>query len=105
MDLRALKICSQANFQRHDRPQPGTTGTRCYMCHETAHFLSSRPILAEYTFLGKVSRNMQTLLVLSNGDPIPNYLMNHSWASQVNDFYTRNPHLLRDAPLNIQANF
>src|SRR5882724_1976988 len=74
------------------------------MCHEMAHFLSSCPILAEYTQLGKVSRNMQNLVILSNGDPIPNHPMNCLWAAQVNDFYTRNPHLLKDPPLHIQAN-
>src|SRR5882724_7508768 len=70
-----------------------------------AHFLSSCPILAEYTWLGKVSRNVQNLLVLSNGDPIPNDPMNHLWAAQVNNFYSRNPHLLKDPPLHMQANF
>src|SRR5882724_3123993 len=75
------------------------------MCHKMAHFLSSCPILAEYTRLGKVSRNAQNLLVLGNSDPIPNDLMNHSWAAQVDDFYTRNPHLLKDPPLHIQAKF
>src|SRR5882724_9084346 len=74
------------------------------MCHEMAHF-SSCPILAEYTQLGKVSRNVQNLLILGNGDSIPNNPMNHSWAAWVNKFYTRNPHLLRDPPLHIQANF
>src|SRR5882724_13355105 len=75
------------------------------MCHEMAHFLSSCPILAEYTQLGKVSRNAQNLLILSNGDPIPNDLMNHLWAAQVDNFYSRNPHLLKDPPPHMQANF
>src|SRR5882724_3952581 len=75
------------------------------MCHETAHFLSGCPILAEYTRLGKVSRNAQNLLVLGNGDPIPNDPMNHSWAAWVNDFDLRNPHLLKDPLPHIQANF
>jgi len=75
------------------------------MCHETAHFLRSSPILAEYTWLGKVSRNVQNLLILGNGNPIPNDLMNHSWPAQVNDFYSRNPHLLKDPPPHMQANF
>src|SRR5882724_12877931 len=75
------------------------------MCHEMAHFLSSGPILAEYTQLGKVSRNMQNLLILSNGDPIPNDLMNHLWAVWVDNFYTRNSHLLKDPPPHIQAKF
>src|SRR5882724_11161532 len=95
----------QNDYQRQDRPQPGTAGTQCYMCHETAHFLSSCPILAEYTRLGKVSRNMQNLLVLGNGDPIPNDLMNRLWAARVDDFYSRNPHLLKDPPPHMQANF
>jgi len=95
----------QANFQRQDQPCPGTAGTQCYMCHETAHFLSSCPILAEYTQLRKVSRNMQNLLILGNGDPIPNDPMNHLWAAQVDNFYSRNPHLLKDPPLHMQANF
>src|SRR5882724_11552313 len=93
------------DYQRQNRPWLGTAGTRCYMCHETAHFLSSCPILAEYTWLGKVSRNMQNLLVLGNGDPIPNDPMNHSWAAQVDNFYSRNPHVLKDPPPHIQANF
>ena len=75
------------------------------MCDKTAHFLSSCPILAEYTQLGKVSRNVQNLLVLSNSDPISNDLMNLSWAARVDDYYMRNPHLLKDPPLHIQANF
>src|SRR5882724_4971736 len=75
------------------------------MCHETAHFLSSCPILAEYTQLGKVSRNAQNLLVLGNGDDIPNNPMNRSWAARVEDFYSRNPHLLKDPPPHMQANF
>src|SRR5882724_6784978 len=95
----------QADFQRQDRPCTGMAGTRCYMCHDTAHFLSSCPILAEYTQLRKSSRNMQNLLVLGNGDPIANDLMNCSWGAQVNDFYARNPHLLKDPPPHIQANF
>src|SRR5882724_5169140 len=66
------------DYQRQDQPQPGTAGTQCYMCHEMAHFLSSCPILAKYTQLGKVSRNVQNLLILGNGDPIPNDLMNRS---------------------------
>src|SRR5882724_11060861 len=93
------------DYQRQDRPRLGTAGTQCYMCHETAHFLRSCPILAEYTQLGKVSRNAQNLLILGNGDPIPNDLMNHSWAARVDDFYSRNPHLLKDPPLHMQANF
>src|SRR5882724_8203800 len=93
------------DYQRQDRPRLGTAGTQCYMCHETAHFLSSCPILAEYTRLGKVSRNTQNLLVLGNSDPIPNDPMNRSWAAQVDDFYSRNPHLLKDPPPHMQANF
>src|SRR5882724_11222425 len=31
--------------------------------------------------------------------------MNHLWAAQVNDFYSRNPHLLKDPPPHMQANF
>jgi len=65
----------------------------------------SPAVVPKYTQLGKVSRNAQNLLVLSNGDPIPNDLMNHSWAVQVDDFYSRYPHLLKDPPLHIQANF
>src|SRR5882724_820773 len=75
------------------------------MCDKTAHFLSSCPILAKYTQLGKVSRNVQNLLVLGNGDPIPNDLMNCSWAARVDDFYSRNPPLLKDPPPHMQANF
>src|SRR5882724_7698288 len=75
------------------------------MCHEVAHFLSSCPILDEYTRLGKFSRNVQNLLVLSNGDPIPNDPMNCSWAAWVDNFYSRNPHLLKDPPPHMQANF
>ena len=75
------------------------------MCHKMAQFLSSCPILAEYTQLGKVSRNAQNLLILSNSDPILNDPMNHLWAAQVDDFYMRNPHLLNDPPPHIQANF
>jgi len=75
------------------------------MCYKTAHFLSSCLILDEYTQLGKVSRNAQNLLILGNGDPIPNDLMNCSWAAWVDDFYMRNPHLLKDPPPHIQANF
>src|SRR5882724_2163831 len=75
------------------------------MCHEMAHFLSNCPILAKYTQLGKVSRNTQNLLVLGNGDPIPNNPMNCSWAAWVDDFYSRNPHLLKDPPPHMQANF
>jgi len=75
------------------------------MCNEMAHFLSSCPILAKYAQLGKVSRNTQNLLVLGNGDPIPNNPMNRSWAAQVDDFYSRNPHLLKDPPPHMQANF
>jgi len=37
----------QADFQRQDLPHLVTVGTRCYMCHEMAHFLSSCLILAE----------------------------------------------------------
>src|SRR5882724_9222729 len=95
----------QNDYQRQDQPRLGTAGTHCYMCHETAHFLSSCPILAEYTQLGKFSRNMQNLLVLRNGDPIPNDPMNCSWAARVDNFYSRNPHLLKDPPLHMQANF
>src|SRR5882724_12285897 len=74
------------DYQSQNRPQLGTAGTQCYMCHEMAHFLSSCPIMAEYTWLGKVSRNMQNLLILGNGDPIPNDPMNHLWAAQVDNF-------------------
>jgi len=73
------------------------------MCHEIAHFISSCPILAEYTWLRKVSRNAQNFLVLGNSDLIPNDLMN--WATRVNVIYTRNPHLLKDPPPHIQAKF
>jgi len=74
------------------------------MCHKTAHFLSSCPILAEYTQLGKVSRNAQNLLILGNGDPIP--MTDELFvAAQVDDFYSRNQHLLKDPPLHMQANF
>src|SRR5882724_4087636 len=31
--------------------------------------------------------------------------MKHSWAARVDDFYSRNPHLLKDPPLYMQANF
>jgi len=61
----------QANFQRQAQSQPGTAGTRCYMCHEMAHFLRSWPILAEYTQLEKVSRNVQTSLYLATETLFP----------------------------------
>jgi len=51
------------DYQRQDDPGQEQQHS-VLMCHETAHFLSSCPILAEYTRLGKVSRNMQNLLVL-----------------------------------------
>jgi len=95
----------ETDYQRQARLQPGTAGTQCYMCHKMAHFLSSCPILAEYTQLGKVSRKVQNLVILGNGDPIPNDLMNCSWAAQVKIFYMSKPHLLKDPPLHIQANF
>jgi len=59
----------------------------------TKWFISLVAVLAEYTRLGK---NVQNLLVLSNGDPIPNDLTNHSWDTWVK-FYARNPY--------VQANF
>jgi len=34
-----------------------------------------------------------------------NDMLNCSWATWVNVFYTRNPHLLRDALLHVQENF
>src|SRR5882724_10688301 len=95
----------QNDYQRQDQPQLGKAGTWCYMCHEMAHFLSSCPILAKYARLGKVSRNTQNLLVLGNGDPIPNDQMNHLWAARVDNFYSRNQHLLKDPPPHMQANF
>jgi len=45
---------------------------------------------------------MQNLLVLGN---LFKDMINCSWATWVNEFYTRNPHLLRDALLHVQANF
>src|SRR5882724_9478818 len=72
-------LAGKADFQRQDQPHPGTEGIQCYMCHKTVHFLSSCLILAEYTWLGKLSRKAQNLLVLGNGDSIPKGLMNHSW--------------------------
>jgi len=57
------------------------------MCHETAHFPSSCPILAKYTWLEKFLGTTRTFSYLAMVDPIPNNPMNHLWAAQVDKFF------------------
>ena len=34
------------------------------------------------------------MVMLGNGDPIPSNPTNHPWATQIDEYYARNPHLL-----------
>src|SRR5882672_6715049 len=96
----------QSDFSRQDRPRPGAAGNRCYMCQESAHFLNHCPILLEYIQARKVIRNVQNMVMLSSGDPIPSDPTNRPWAARVDEFYARNPQLLpRESTPHIQANF
>jgi len=42
------------------------------------------------------------MVMLGNGDPIPSDLANHPWATQINKYYARNPHLIPQEA--VQAN-
>src|SRR5882672_181426 len=100
------QLAGQSDFSRQDRPRPGAGGNKCYMCQESAHFLNHCPVLLEYIRAGKVIRNAQNMVMLSSGDPIPSDPTNCPWATQINEFYTRNPQLLsRESTPHIQVNF
>jgi len=78
-----------------DCPHPGAAGNSCFMCNEMAHFLNYCPVLLEYIWLGKASRNTQNnMVMLGNGDPIPSNLEKCPWVAQIDEHYARNPHLL-----------
>src|SRR5882724_1296888 len=69
--------------QRMDHPGPGAAGNSCFMCNETAHFLNNCPVLLEYIWFGKASRNTQNnMVMLGNGDPIPSNPENCQWAAR-----------------------
>src|SRR5882672_1193490 len=96
----------QSNFSRQDRPRPGAGGNKCYMCQELAHFLNHCLVLLEYIWARKVIRNAQNMVMLSSGDPIPSDLTNCPWATQVDEFYARNPQMLPcESTPHIQAKF
>src|SRR5882672_729103 len=96
----------QSDFSRQDRPRPGAAGNRCYMCQELAHFLNHCPVLLEYIRARKVIRNVQNMVMLSSGDPIPSDPTNRPWAAQIDEFYARNLQLLpRESTPHIQVNF
>ena len=90
--------------QRMDYPRPGATGNSCFMCNETAHFLNYCLVLLEYIQLRKASRNTQNnMVMLGYGDPIPSNPANHPWVTWINEYYSRNLHLLPQEA--VQANF
>src|SRR5882724_12904340 len=100
----AHQLAGFPSSQRMDRPCPGAAGNSCFMCNETAHFLNYCPVLLEYIRLGKASRNTQNnMVMLGNGDPIPSDPANRLWATQIDEYYARNPHLLPQE--TVQANF
>src|SRR5882724_6148016 len=81
--------------QRMDCPCPGAAGNCCFMCNKMAHFLNYCPVLVEYIWLRKASRNTQNnMVMLGNGDPIPSDPENHPWVTWIDEYYARNPHLL-----------
>jgi|SRR5882724_5482798 len=43
-----------ANLPRQDCPWPGVGGSRCFVCHETTHFLGKCDILTQYITNGKM---------------------------------------------------
>src|SRR5882724_1651708 len=47
-------LARPANFPRQDRPRHGVGGSRCFVCHETTHFLGQCDILAQYIANGKM---------------------------------------------------
>src|SRR5882672_409914 len=76
------------------------------MCQESAHFLNHCPILLEYIQARKVIRNVQNMVMLSSGDPIPSNPTNRPWAARIDEFYARNPQLLpQESTPHIQVNF
>jgi len=100
----AHQPASFPSSQRMDHPHPGAAGNSCFMCNEMAHFLNYCPVLLEYIWLGKASRNTQNNMVMvGNGDPIPSDLANCPWVAQINEYYSRNLHLLPQEA--VQPNF
>jgi len=69
--------------------------------------MNNSPILLEYSQLRKAARNVQNMVMLVNGDPIPSDLTNHPWATWINEYHSRNLHLLPQETVqeNFSANF
>jgi len=86
-----------------DYPHPGAAGNSCFMCNKTAHFLNNCPVFLEYIQHGNAAKNPQNMVMLGNQDPIPSDLANHPWATQMDKYYARSPHLLPQE--TVQANF
>src|SRR5882724_2275032 len=87
-------MAGPANFPRLDCPRPGVRGSRCFVCHETTHFLGQCEILPQYIANGKMGQDSNNLIMLGNGDCLPQDPLNRAWKVWVDEFYANNPHLL-----------
>src|SRR6266481_9194913 len=104
---------SSANFPRQDHPRPGSAGNRCFICHETSHFLNQCNILSQYIANGKLARGLNNMITLGTGEHLPPNPHNCPWMVLADEYYSRNPQLLptllqpgqHDPPPHAQANF
>src|SRR6266481_8051982 len=102
-------LSSSSGFPRQEWQTPGTARNRCFICHETNHFLNQCNILDQYIMGGKMARDRYNMITLGNGDHLPANPLNRPWQVLVDEFYANNPHLLpasiQPIPSHTQANF
>jgi len=69
---------------------------------QNSSFLEPLPCSVGIHPAWKAARNPQNMIMLGNGDPIPSDPSNHPWATWIDKYYARNPHLLPGE--TVQAN-
>ena len=102
-----------AKFPRQDCPRPGSAGNKCFVCHDISHFINQCNVLSQYITNRKLARGPNNMITLGTGEHLPPDPRNHPWMVLVDEYYTRNPHLLpgplqpgqHDPPPHAQANF
>jgi hypothetical protein len=92
-------------------PRPGVVGSRCFMCHDSSHFLGDCKTVDQHIVAGKLKRDGGNL-VMGNGDQIPNDPRGAPWSQRIDEYYTRMPqptppppHFEREQPLHMSANY
>jgi hypothetical protein len=93
------------------RPRPGDVGLRCFMCHDSSHFLGDCETVDRYIVAGKLKRDSGNL-VMGNGDQIPNDPRGAPWSQRIDEYYVQMPqltpplpHFEREQPPHMSANY